>query len=168
MVRLWNPETGELQGVFREHENVNNLITELAFSPDGEMIASGGTEWPTLYVWDTKTGKVRFTHHSHNWSIDALAFSPDGTKLAIGGDSDAVEWLDLVSDDIDTSMSPQDHPGRVDALAFSPDGKTLTTVSQNGTIRFWGTTNGDQRFPAIWSADGTILLWDWHRIRTDR
>ena len=81
-VRLWNPETGKPGKTFLKHKNVEvgTVITELVFSPDGKMIASGGTEWPELLVWEIKTGQVRLTHHSHNWSVDALAFSPDGTK----------------------------------------------------------------------------------------
>ena len=151
-VRLWNPETGELRRTFLEHKNDNNSITEVAFSRDGKMIASGGTEWPMLYVWDIETGKVRYKHHSHNWSVDALAFSPDGTKLAIGGDTDAIEWLDVDFSHVNgipitpTDMFPTDHPGWVSALVFSPDGKTLATVSRNGTI----------------------LLWDWDKIRPNR
>ena len=57
--------------------------------------------------------------------------------------------------------------GAISDVAFTPDGKTLTTVSRNGTIRFWNTTNGDQRFPTVahkrvgtvlaFSPDGTIL-----------
>ena len=126
-VRLWNPETGKHWYTFLEHKNIKTeiFITELAFSPDGKMIASGGSEWPTLFVWEIKTGKVKQEHHSHNWSVDALAFSPDSTKLAIGGDTDAVEWLDLVTGANKFPIFPTDHPGWVSALAFSPDGKTL-------------------------------------------
>ena len=139
-VRLWDPETGDCRATFREHRNINNLITELAFSPDGTMIASGGTEWPTLHVWDTKTGEVRLTHHSHNWSVDALAFSPDGTALAVGGDSEAVEWLAFTGPD--PALFPKDHPGQVIALAFSADGERITTVSRSGAIRLWNTITG--------------------------
>ena len=145
-VRLWNSETGELKKTFLKHKHENKdmvvFITELVFSPDGKMIASGGTEWPELLVWEIKTGKVRLSHHSHNWSVDALAFSPDGTKLVIGGDTEAVEWLDLGDKDFDTPITPKDvfptdHPGWVNALAFSSDDEVLTTVTRDGTIRFW-------------------------------
>ena len=86
----------------------------------------------------------------------------------------------MATNAVDAAMFPKNHPGWVNALAFSPDGKTLTTVTQSGTIRFWDTTNGGQRFPAIahkhvgtvlafspdgrtlasGNADDTINLWD--------
>ena len=97
-------------------------------------------------------------------AISDVAFTPDGTRLAIA--SRIGVWLYEAATGEETALEPAT-PFDVSAIAFTPDGKTLTTVSRNGTIRFWNTTNGDQRFPAVahkrvgtvlaFSPDGTIL-----------
>ena len=52
----------------------------MAFSPDGQRLATGGEE-NTVKLWDVQTGKWLQTLSGHNGDIYAVAFSPEDALL---------------------------------------------------------------------------------------
>jgi WD40 repeat protein len=86
---LWDTATGDerLQIAMPEGK-----LSQIAFSPDGRLLASVG-ETEAILLWDTRTGKEvgRFT--GHRGRIRTLSFAPDGKTLASGGfDSTVLIW----------------------------------------------------------------------------
>ncbi len=71
-------ETGELKGTLTEH---NHWVFTLAFSPDGNHLASGSPDG-TVKLWDPKPGELRKTLTDDHGGILRMAFSPDGRFLA--------------------------------------------------------------------------------------
>jgi hypothetical protein len=59
-------------------------VSSLAFSPDGETVASGAGD-QTVKLWDVETGRERATLLGHTGRVMAAAFSPDGNTLVTGG-----------------------------------------------------------------------------------
>jgi WD40 repeat protein len=52
-------------------------VTVVAFSPDGQLLASPGYD-KTIRLWNVATGEVQRTLTGHSDAILALAFSQDG------------------------------------------------------------------------------------------
>ncbi len=63
----------------------------VAFSPDGRLLAAGGT-W-TTYVWDAKSLKTLSRLEGQHGKVKALAFTPDSQSLATASaDSTTLIW----------------------------------------------------------------------------
>ncbi|MHC4642280.1 MAG: WD40 domain-containing protein [Planctomycetota bacterium] len=77
-IKLWDANTGKELMTLRGHEG---FVTTVAFSPDGERIASGGSG-ETIKIWDTVKGEELMNLGGHMGGIRVVAFSPDGKYIA--------------------------------------------------------------------------------------
>ena len=77
-VRLWDVATGKEIRAFNGHANWVGCV---ALTPDGRMLASGGSD-RTLRLWEVASGKERGRIVGHEASVFSLDFSPDGRLLA--------------------------------------------------------------------------------------
>src|SRR5215213_586703 len=81
-VQLWDVTTGREIAAIKGH---GRGVSKVAFSRDGKMLASGGTD-NTIKIWDVATqGELR-TLAGHTAGIESMDFSPDGRLLASAGD----------------------------------------------------------------------------------
>jgi len=83
-VLLCDAKTGQKLVTLGDQQHWVNCI---AFSPDGRMLASGGSGGPApephlVMVWNTSTSKKIATMSGHIGDIQAVRFSPDGELLA--------------------------------------------------------------------------------------
>ncbi|TVS19216.1 MAG: hypothetical protein EA424_09135 [Planctomycetaceae bacterium] len=145
-------------------------IESLAFSPDGQQIATGDGD-RIVRLHDAATGRVVAELMGHAGRVHSIRFSPDGKWLITGGlDSDAIVW-DANSHKPVTKLSG--HQQGVFSVAVSPDGRTVATGGRDGTVRLWDAESGQllrelpgdgDRFEAVaFSPDGTMLAsggWD--------
>jgi len=110
----------------------------VAFSPDGRLLASGGTDGQ-VKIWDLSLN--RQVHHlgGGNVSVFSLAFSPDGSQLAVGGWGGMMLWNARTWRKEDAVRIIDQ--GRVDSLRFSPDGRRLVAANDSG-LGIWHRETG--------------------------
>jgi WD40 repeat protein len=130
------------------------------------------------------TGQTRATLKGHTQKVLAVAFSPDGKTLVSAGSGDASfpprpgELLLWDVEKAELRATLKGHLARVTAVACSADGHTLASCAEDGTVRFWELTTGQERGtfkravfgPLAFSPDGRFLatglshkeveLWD--------
>lgn len=136
-VRLWTLD-GERWG---ELSVPVGVITALAFSPEGRLLAaaSSGEVW----VWQLAT---RETIRVLEGASAPLTFSPDGTLL-VAGTEDAVRLWDLASWQIRYSFPA---PSPITEAAFHPAGEFLAVGTSDGFVWLWEVETGTKLevFPA--------------------
>ena len=133
-IKLWNLETGEDIGMFKQSATTNS-VRSVAFSPDGKTLASapvnrfGGTSG-AVRLWDVETRKNRTTLPGHTEGIFSVSFSLDGKTLVGVSNSSVKLW------DIKTGKNIHTYRGGGPVMMLSPDGETLASRGPRN-IKLW-------------------------------
>ena len=148
-IHVWNADTGErlLTLARDEHGTIQGLV----FSPDSKTLAS--CDYRSILLWDMDTATSRTTFRT-TFGLSALAFSPNGELLASGDNDSVYLWNTTLKqqglqgkiNQYTPMLKLKGHKEDVSTLAFSPDGKMLLSGSEDGTIRAWDTTTGQQLY----------------------
>lgn len=88
IVYIWNAATGQTLLVY--HGTPGVTVMSVAWSPNGEFIASGGTD-NVVQVWEATTGQIKRTYTGHTGAIGSVAWSPDGKYLASGSEDNTIQ-----------------------------------------------------------------------------
>lgn len=163
------------------------LIEAVAFSPDGQLLASvsappaPGSEC-RVRLWKISDGALLWTVKEDGCSpvISEMAFSPDGQLLAFGSwvAEEYPVGLWRVSDGAPI-RTLKGHTASTLGVAFSPEGETMASGSGDNTVRLWQVSDGkllrtleghtdevrsvafspDGQLVASGSPDRTIRVW---------
>ena len=85
-VRLWDRATENTVYTFEGH---TELVTSVAFSPNGQCIVSGSHD-TTVRLWDVASGATLCTLEGHTETVNAVQVSPDGVCVASASDDGSV------------------------------------------------------------------------------
>ncbi len=126
-------------GAIDDSTTLSDRVLTLAFSPDGQLLATGGgtpSRTGELKLWKTADGTlVRTIEKPHADVVSALAFSPDGNLLASAGyDRNVRIWQ--VSDGAPRANF-EGHSGYVLGVSWRADGLMLATSSADRSLRVW-------------------------------
>jgi len=108
-------------------------VFDVAFSPDGEFLATGSYGENGTRLWNTATGELIAT-------LDGIApaFSRDGHVLMTISNKTVKLWNSTGQ----LKLTLTGHKGNITAATFSPDGTQLATGSEDGTVKIWNTVTG--------------------------
>jgi WD40 repeat protein len=126
----WGTKQQELTGYYKQIFSYS-----VAFSPDGELLASGGS-LGAIDLFHVPSGNRINYLEGHTSEISSLAFSPAGDLLASASKDNTIRLWDVSSGDELAVID--EHGDHVSSVLFSADGHWLISGSQDGTIRFWG------------------------------
>jgi WD40 repeat protein len=161
-IHIWDVASGKLLRVLVGH---GSSVYGVAFSPDGNFLASAGSFDETARVWNPKTGMTLRILKKHKGFTSGVAWSPDGATLAVsGGTSGFVTFWDPAQS---KQLRTIEHGNPVNGMAWAPDGKTVACGTDQGAF-LWKAADGSNagtikvagnKVPAVgWSPDGKHLL----------
>jgi WD40 repeat protein len=157
-------------------EGHTDLVTSVAFSPDGKTLASGSHD-QTVKLWNVADGTFTATLPRRTGFVRSVAFSPDGKLLASGDMGSMINLWDVAG-----GKTAVNFKGRIPVfcVAFGPDSETIAAGQLDGAITLLDATRRNQiagtrehagaviclafspdgKFLASGSMDKTIKLWD--------
>jgi WD40 repeat protein len=178
-VHIWNAATGSNLLKYSGHALHNIMVsfsvTALAWSPNGEYIASRGTDknvkkWklnPTtantsIQIWAPATGKHILTCLGDSVGSNDITWSPDSKYIASADSNATVNIWDAATGT--NIFTYKGHPKGVRAVAWSPDGSTIASAGEDHTVHLWHPFTGELLFiyrehtanvnALAWSPDG--------------
>lgn len=174
LLRFWDVRTGKEVLTLGGHVGG---IRAVAYSPDGQIVASGDQKM--IHLWEAATGKpLRELSISQELGIEAIGFSIDGKSLVSCGADGSVRLWDVSTARQVRQVEHQQIWPR--SVAISPDGTMLASAGQERRIRLWEAATGkeipriyehqdsvngvafspDGKTIATSSTDTTLRLWD--------
>ncbi len=161
----------------RTLRNHSGSVYSIAFSPGGQILASGSAD-ATIKLWDLRTCQEIRTLTGHTDAVISVAISSDGQVLASGSADATIKLWNL--DTYQEIHTLSGHSRSVLSVVISPNGQILASGSADRTIKLWDITSGqeirtlishsfsilslaispDGKILASGSADRTIKLWD--------
>jgi WD40 repeat protein len=155
--------------------DTGNPQPQMAFSPNGKLLATGGYGTQAK-LWSIKSGELIRCLDAPGKGGLTPVFSPDGNLLAVGNRNDVTRLFEVETGKLlhtlFRTMSQE--------LKFSPNGKVLAVAYVDASVALWDVESGNllleqktkakELYTLDWSPagdvlataglEGSIILWD--------
>jgi RNA polymerase sigma factor (sigma-70 family) len=146
-VRQWDLTTGH---ELRRFGGTRTFADGVAVTPDGKLLAIGGSR--SVEVWDTETATV-LTRLTSGGTARGLSISPDG-RIVAGWGREAIQIWDVAAGRLHATLPA----GHTNHAVFTPDGKTLVTAALGAdAVRIWDVVRGKQT-GTVDSSNGALAI----------
>jgi len=152
-----------------------DLVHSLAFSPDGNLLASGGYREVKLWRRARNVQKLHLSLTGSN-AVQTLAVSPDGKWLATGRADGSIQLRDPASGEekklmvgelmVDSGKSSENQPSAatpstngIVCLRFSPGSARLCSLAADKTLRVWTVPGGESLVRTNLSTENETMAW---------
>ena len=168
------------QGIWHRLGRRMDVVTRVAFSPDGKSALSGSDD-NSLILWDIATGHIIRRFVGNISPVTGVAFSPDGrTALSSSYRTNELILWDMATGQAIHRFGDLTSPAFAYMQVFGPDGRTALSASSDGTITLWDVAtrqairqfkghtaavnavafSPDGRTALSSGSDQTLILWD--------
>jgi WD40 repeat protein len=141
-VCLWDLQTEQI--IWRQTNGSTCTAEPLSFSPDGQLLVSGGCYADPMSVWDVASGKLKRTLKPSGPSTMCVLFTRGQPTLIVASQG-VVQFFDTHSWAEKMRLSGFD--SRIDSMALSSNGNTLV-VEEKDAIK--GTNDERLHRVSIW------------------
>ncbi|MFK7959655.1 MAG: WD40 repeat domain-containing serine/threonine protein kinase [Phycisphaerales bacterium] len=158
-------------------EHAEPGIRDVAYSPDGRLLASVGTD-RVVRIWDLAGGQPMHAMAGHADTVTGAAFSPDGRRLATcSADRTVRVWDVMRGSEIATLAG---HTSWVSGVAWDPRGTWFASAGGDSNVLIWDAETLEVRARLggyahdVWgidaspdgarlatsTGDGQLVVWD--------
>ncbi len=130
-------------------------VTTLAFSPDGELLASGSAD-TTIIFWEVETGVIKWSATGHWAAVSAMTFHPDSQSMLSGGEDNKIRNWRLPGGR--STAIYEGHLSAVNGVSFGWGDEMILSAGTDGTVRVWEAANQKTTFIA-WTRLGFQPVW---------
>jgi WD40 repeat protein len=154
VIHLWDLASGTER---RQLEH-GHILTALAFSPDGQLLGSGGWESfaSSVKLWDAATGERIIRTGGHHNMVEAVAFSWDGRRVVTTGWDRAVRVWDPATGEEICRCEGEHVLTKV--VVFSPDGTLVAAGGGANYVCLWEAATGREMRHLAGQDDGVRAL----------
>ncbi len=113
-------------------------VLAVAFSPDGNLVASGSVD-NSMRLWRVEQGQLLRTTQGHPFPILSMQFTPNGATLITGSMDGQIRLWQVSNGSLVRNVTA--HAGWVKDVDISADGKIIVSGSDDFTVRLWRLPN---------------------------
>jgi WD40 repeat protein len=135
-MKIYNIASGTLTSDVNAHPN---WVTSVAYSPNGNIIVTGGDD-NKVKIW-SNTGTLLFTCNGHTGDITNVKITPDNNFVVSSSKDDKIKIWNISTGALVQTISG--HSNDVNGIDLSPDGSKIVSASSDSTCKIWNFNTGN-------------------------